>query len=95
LQNIVLGLDKAPRGISVEGPTPTQDGFALQLKAAGDSGETRFVGNLIVRAYKEFYPKKGGKPDKSKGKRRWPMSVLPAIPVEVTPPAPAKLAGPS
>ncbi len=79
-----LVLREPPEGVSLHDVKVVPEGLAFQLKARKDSMPTGFSDNLIVEAFREYYPKqKDGKP--AKQKQRYSMGVLPAIPIKIVP----------
>ena len=84
LQEMRLVLREPPEGVSLHDVKVVPEGLAFQLKARKDSMPTGFSDNLIVEAFREYYPKqKDGKP--AKQKQRYSMGVLPAIPIKIVP----------
>jgi len=82
LKEMRLVLREPPEGVSLHNVKVVPEGLAFQLKAEKDSMPKGFTDNLIVEAFREYYPKqKNGK--LAKQKRRSSMGVLPAIPIVI------------
>jgi len=82
LQELRLVLREPPEGVTLHNVKVVPEGLAFQLKAKKDSMPDGYSDNLIVEAFREYYPKqKNGK--LAKQKKRYSMGVLPAIPIEI------------
>lgn len=81
-KGLILTLQQAPDGISLEKTTVAGRKLTFVLKADDDAMEKGFKGNLIIEAFKEYLPKpkKGAK---STQKKRSSMGILPAIPIQI------------
>lgn len=81
-KGLILTLQQAPDGISLEKTTAAGRELTFVLKADKDAMEKGFKGNLIVEAFKEYTPKPR-KGVSSTQKKRSSMGILPAIPIQI------------
>jgi hypothetical protein len=81
LKELRLVLNKPPEGLTIHGVTVVPQGLSFQLKANKDTVQSGFADNLIIEAIREYRPK--NKNGKLQPKRRSPMGVLAAIPIQV------------
>jgi hypothetical protein len=80
---ILLELADPPAGITLEETRDLPTGVALVLRSAPDAPAVGYADNLILNAFIEMERKdKDGAPTGQK--RRIPLGVLPAIPLEIT-----------
>jgi hypothetical protein len=100
LKNLEAELSEPPDGLTVEGVSATADGFEFVLRADRRQAKTGLRGNLIVNVSGEREgPARGAQapsrlPGTAEGaaattpqRRRVPVTVLPAIAIEITPPS--------
>ncbi len=83
LEEMKLELKDPPAGVSLHDVAVIPEGFSFRVQADKELAPLGHAGNLIVEAYREYFPRdKDGK--LSTQKRRVPMGCLPAIPVEIS-----------
>ncbi|MBM3471914.1 MAG: hypothetical protein FJX75_01410 [Armatimonadetes bacterium] len=81
IPSLQLELSDPPKGLSLGAVSPVFGGFVVTVKADAESLAVGYADNLILEAFTELQPKR---PDGTLGeKRRVPLGVLPAIPVEI------------
>ena len=83
LDDIHLALNEPPEGLSLENLRVVDEGLAFLLKADSAAAKPGLMDNLIVDASMDVMAK-GKKAGDPKRKRRVPVGVLPAIPIEIT-----------
>ena len=82
LKEMDLVLHEAPEGITIHDVKAIPQGLACTLRADKEKIKTGFADNLIIEAFREFFPKnKDG--TTAKKKRRTTMGFFPAVPIEV------------
>ncbi len=79
-----LELSEPPKGVSLDDVAVVPQGLAFRLKADKDVAQQGLADNLIIEAFREPVAKpQAGKP--APQRRRTPMGVLPAVPIEIVP----------
>jgi len=78
-----LQLVDAPKGLSVEGPTRTEGGAAIAIRADSSKCKPGTRGNLLIEVAVE--KTKPAEENKKREKIRYVVGFLPAIPFEIVP----------
>jgi hypothetical protein len=82
LKEMDLVLHEPLEGITLHDVKVIPKGLACTIKVDKEKVKTGFADNLIIEAFREFFPKqKDGKT--AKKKRRSPMGFFPAVPIEI------------
>ena len=82
LKEMDLALHEPPEGITLHDVKVVPKGLTCTLKADKDVIQNGFKENIIIEAFREFFPKqKDGKP--ANKKRRVPIGFFPAVPIEI------------
>ncbi|MBI3119788.1 MAG: hypothetical protein HYZ00_13930 [Candidatus Hydrogenedentes bacterium] len=85
LPPVQFQLSGAPEGVTLQGTTVNEAGFALSVHTDADVVKAGDMDNLIIEAFADAPPGRRPAAQAAKQKRRVSLGALPAVPFEITP----------